>query len=58
MKILISESLVQVKTVIKESAHNSEKLVELKERMMKHNAREQDRFNQMRVKDQVVVRMA
>jgi len=44
----ISESIDHVQFVIRESARNGERLVELKERLMKRNSREEFRFQQIK----------
>jgi hypothetical protein len=45
----ITESMNQMHEVIKESARNSEKLVELKERLIKRNAVENEHFISMKL---------
>lgn len=48
MKVTIEESMSRVQAVIRESAKNSERLVEIKERLVKRNTREEIRFNRIK----------
>jgi hypothetical protein len=48
MKVTIEESMSRVQAVIRESARNSERLVEIKERLVKRNTREEIRFNRIK----------
>jgi len=48
VKAAITESITHVQAVIRESARNGERLVELKERLMKRNAREDYRMNELK----------
>lgn len=45
----ITESMSQMHDVIRESARNSEKLVELKERLIKRNAVENEHYLDMKL---------
>lgn len=49
MTYAITESMNQMHEVIKESTRNSEKLVELKEKLMKRNAVENEYFLNMKL---------
>ena len=47
-EVLVSQSIEHVQMVIKESVKNSERLVNLKERLIQRNTKEQIQFDQMK----------
>lgn len=48
--VLVSQSIERMESVIRESAKNGERLIELKERQMKANAERSYQFSQLRRK--------
>jgi len=52
MEERITQAIENINQVIRASARNSEKLIEIKERIMKRNARGEYRYHQMKAENQ------